>query len=102
MIRRAATPEAKRSLEAPVEPEWDQVKAGPDLARLREDHGVRSVLCEGGPTLNTHLLAAGLVDELFLSVDPVLVGGEDALTIVAGRPPARASAAASASMSAWG
>jgi riboflavin-specific deaminase-like protein len=56
------------------------------LARLREEHGVRSVLCEGGPTLNTHLLAAGLVDELFLSVDPVLVGGENALTIVAGKP----------------
>jgi riboflavin-specific deaminase-like protein len=56
------------------------------LARLRDEHGVRSVLCEGGPTLNMHLLAAGLVDELFLSVDPVLVGGEDALTIVAGRP----------------
>ena len=37
------------------------------LARLREEHGVRSVLCEGGPTLNSHLLAAGLVDELFLS-----------------------------------
>jgi riboflavin-specific deaminase-like protein len=63
------------------------------LARLREEHGVRSVLCEGGPTLNMHLLAAGLVDELFLSVDPVLVGGEDALTIVAGRPLARPIAA---------
>jgi len=56
------------------------------LARLREDRGVRSILCEGGPTLNSHLLAAGLVDELFLSIDPVFVGGADALTLVAGRP----------------
>lgn len=56
------------------------------LARLREHHGVRSVLCEGGPTLNSHLLAAGVVDELFLSVSPKIVGGSDALTIVAGRP----------------
>lgn len=56
------------------------------LARLREEKGVRSVLCEGGPTLNSHLLAAGLVDELFLSVSPQLVGGMGQLTIVAGRP----------------
>jgi len=56
------------------------------LARLHEGHGVRSVLCEGGPTLNSHLLAAGAVDELFLSLSPKLVGGLDGLTIVAGRP----------------
>lgn len=55
------------------------------LARLRDEHGVRSVLCEGGPTLNSHLLAAGLVDELFLALSPKLVGGAQALTIVAGR-----------------
>ena len=46
---------------------------------------MRSVLCEGGPTLNSHLLAAGLVDELFLALSPQLVGGAAALTIVAGR-----------------
>jgi riboflavin-specific deaminase-like protein len=70
----------------------DQVeyaRTGDDLpllvARLREDHGVRSVLCEGGPTLNSHLLAAGLVDELFLTLNPKLAGGASALTIVAGR-----------------
>ncbi len=55
------------------------------MARLREEHGVRSVLCEGGPTLNSHLLAAGLVDELFLTLNPKLAGGAAALTIVAGR-----------------
>ena len=46
---------------------------------------MRSVLCEGGPTLNAHLLAAGLVDELFLSISPQLIGGDPALTIVGGR-----------------
>ena len=56
------------------------------LARLRSEHGIRSVLCEGGPTLNSHLLAAGLVDELFLTLDPMVVGGADALTLAAGRP----------------
>ena len=55
------------------------------MAQLREDHGVRSVLCEGGPTLNSFLIAAGLVDELFLTLNPKLAGGADALTIVAGR-----------------
>ena len=55
------------------------------MARLREQHGVRSVLCEGGPTLNSYLLAAGLVDELWLTLNPKLAGGAAALTIVAGR-----------------
>jgi riboflavin-specific deaminase-like protein len=55
------------------------------LARLREVHGVRSVLCEGGPTLNSYLMAAGLIDELFLSVSPQILGGAGALTIVGGR-----------------
>ena len=70
----------------------DQVtyeRTGDDLpllmARLREHHGVRSVLCEGGPTLNSYLLAAGLVDELWLTLNPKLAGGAAALTIVAGR-----------------
>jgi riboflavin-specific deaminase-like protein len=67
----------------------DYLRVGDDLpvlmARLREDYGVRSVLCEGGPTLNSHLLAAALVDELFLTLHPKLTGGAAALTIVAGR-----------------
>src|ERR671914_2043765 len=70
----------------------DQVeyaRVGDDLpllmARLREEHGVRSILCEGGPTLNSHLLAAGVVDELFLSLSPRLVGGTEEITIVSGR-----------------
>jgi riboflavin-specific deaminase-like protein len=70
---------------APIE----YLRVGDDLpllmARLREDHGVRSILCEGGPTLNSFLLAAGLVDELFLTLHPKLSGGAAALTIVAGR-----------------
>ena len=56
---------------------------GPLVGRLRDEFGVRSILCEGGPTLNSSLLREGLVDELFLTVSPMLVGG-DAITIVAG------------------
>ena len=51
-----------------------------DLAR----RGARRVVCEGGPTLNASLFAAGLIDEVFLTVAPKLVGGEDPLTIVKG------------------
>ncbi|HEY1276713.1 MAG TPA: dihydrofolate reductase family protein [Thermoleophilaceae bacterium] len=70
-------------------PQVEYLRVGDDLpllaARLRSDHGVRSVLCEGGPTLNSFLLAADLVDELFLTLNPKLAGGASALTIVAGR-----------------
>lgn len=52
------------------------------------DRGLGRVLCEGGPGLNHDLLAAGLVDDLFVTVAPQLVGG-DAAGIVAGRLPTR-------------
>jgi riboflavin-specific deaminase-like protein len=52
------------------------------LARLRSDHGVRSILCEGGPRLNASLLAGGLIDELFLTTGPLLAAGAGALSII--------------------
>ena len=52
------------------------------MQRVRTEHGVRSVLCEGGPTLNAGLLAAGVVDELFLTLSPLLAATADPLTIV--------------------
>ena len=74
---------------AGVGPQVAYERLGDDLpllmARLRSDHGVRSVLCEGGPTLNSHLFAASLVDELFLTLHPKIAGGAATLTIVAGR-----------------
>ena len=58
------------------------------LAELRERFEVRSLLCEGGPHLNAYLLAAGLVDELFLTLSPKLAGGDpmsgESLRIIAG------------------
>lgn len=38
--------------------------------------GYRHVLAEGGPTLNPNLIDAGILDELCLSVSPMLVGGD--------------------------
>jgi riboflavin biosynthesis pyrimidine reductase len=49
--------------------------------RLREEHGVRSLLCEGGAVLLGALLRAGLVDELFLCLAPILTGGEGQVTV---------------------
>jgi riboflavin biosynthesis pyrimidine reductase len=46
------------------------------LEQLSERFGVRLLLCEGGPHLAHELVAGGLLDELFLSIAPELVGGE--------------------------
>ena len=57
-----------------------------DLARALDalyELGARSVLAEGGPTLNGQLASAGLLDELCLTVAPWQVGG-DAKRILAG------------------
>jgi len=57
-----------------------------DLARALDALGARgwrAVLCEGGPTLNGQLAAAGLLDELCLTLSPRLVGG-DAKRLLAG------------------
>ena len=62
------------------------------FSRLRLEHGVRSLLCEGGPTLNRGLLDAGVVDELFVTLSPLLAGGEPPFALLAGAvldPPAR-------------
>ncbi len=53
---------------------------GVDLDRalgwLLTERGVRSVLCEGGPTLHGRLREGGLADELFLTIAPKIAGGE--------------------------
>jgi diaminohydroxyphosphoribosylaminopyrimidine deaminase / 5-amino-6-(5-phosphoribosylamino)uracil reductase len=54
-----------------------ELHSGPldeELRALAAD-GVRSLLLEGGPTLATAFLSAGLVDKLLLFVAPVLAGG---------------------------
>jgi riboflavin-specific deaminase-like protein len=53
---------------------------------LRTDYGVRSILCEGGPHLNSSLLRENLVDELFLCVSPRIAGTPDQPASVEGPP----------------
>jgi riboflavin biosynthesis pyrimidine reductase len=47
------------------------------------ERGFAQVLAEGGPSLNGQLAAAGLLDELCLTLSPLLAGG-DAKRILAG------------------
>ena len=53
----------------------DELDLAAGVERLRSAHGVRAMLHEGGPTLLAAMLAPGLVDELFLTISPMLVGG---------------------------
>jgi riboflavin biosynthesis pyrimidine reductase len=61
-------------------PHAEVISAGTDavdlpraLAALRR-HGVRVLVCEGGPLLNAELLEHGLVDELCVTYAPFLGG----------------------------
>ncbi len=50
--------------------DWDEGLRG--LAGL----GLTRISCEGGPNINGALLDAGLIDEVFLTIAPTLVGGD--------------------------
>ena len=66
--------ELRRSLGLRPQPEVDR----PVAARRPRDHRRRAarrrILCEGGPTLFGALLADKLVDEVFLTLSPLLAG----------------------------
>jgi len=51
------------------------------LRHLREHYEVRSVICEGGPSLFRSLLAKNLVDEINLTLCPLVFGGAGAPTL---------------------
>lgn len=47
------------------------------LRAARERYGIRSIVCEGGPTLYGALLNEDLVDELFLTIAPVYASDDE-------------------------
>jgi 5-amino-6-(5-phosphoribosylamino)uracil reductase len=91
-------PEARIVVFTPTEVEVDECAAAVEvvlldpgeltlttiLRRLRADHGIRTLLCEGGPTMFGALLHEGVVDELFLTLAPKLSGGGRGPTITSG------------------
>jgi riboflavin biosynthesis pyrimidine reductase len=62
------------------------------VSELRSAYRADTILCEGGPTLAGSLFAAGVVDELWLTIGPRAGGGAPGPRILAGpalEPPAR-------------
>jgi riboflavin biosynthesis pyrimidine reductase len=74
----AEAPEVAADVELVAETELAAV-----LADLRA-RGVRRLLCEGGPTVNRALLEAGALDELYLTLSPVLSGDTGPSIVAAG------------------
>jgi 2,5-diamino-6-(ribosylamino)-4(3H)-pyrimidinone 5'-phosphate reductase len=78
--RRAALAAHAQLLVAPAdEPDLTWV-----MRTLREAHGVRYLLVEGGPNVNGQLFASGLVDEICWTLGPKIIGGGESLTLVDG------------------
>jgi len=96
-----AEPSARVVLFTPVAPDLSAVTAAVSvhltdpqrvdplhtaLRVLAEEHGVRLLLCEGGPTLFASLVREGVADELFLTLVPKLAGGDSGPSVTAGPP----------------
>ena len=52
---------------------------------LKNDFGVKRLLCEGGGELNDALFRANLIDEIHLTICPKIFGGRNAPTISDGQ-----------------
>jgi len=79
-------PDAGEPPEVPAPVEVVRLEV-PGLTEMLADlsaRGVRALLSEAGPTLHGALLAAGMVDELFLTVTPLITGDGDEPNIVEG------------------
>ena len=73
-------------MRAPADP-TGAVDLDAALRTLKAERGVESLVVEGGPGLNHALISRNLVDELFLTVAPELLGGTAARTLTLLRGP---------------
>jgi riboflavin biosynthesis pyrimidine reductase len=86
MLTVSSAPEVNRARAAEVA---DVIVTGendvdlPDAVRALGSLGAKSVLAEGGPSLNGELARAGLLDELCVTLSPLLASG-DAKRIISG------------------
>lgn len=62
----------------------ERVDLGQALGIMRARHGIRVVVCEGGPRLTHDLVAGGYLDELFITLAPKLGGDREALRLLDG------------------
>jgi riboflavin biosynthesis pyrimidine reductase len=89
-LARSAPAERRRAIEATGRPvvQVPVRTAIPAMLRhMRQELGAEVLLVEGGPTLNAQLVHLGFVDEFFVSIGPVIVGGRDTKTPVTGDKP---------------
>ena len=54
------------------------------LLKILEKKGLRTILVEGGGTVNWQFIKDGLFDEILLTIAPVVIGGTKAITLVQG------------------
>ena len=55
-----------------------------ELFSLLYERGIERIMVEGGATINWSLVRQGLVDEIYVFVGPMLIGGESAPTLLDG------------------
>lgn len=86
----AVSGEAPKERLADLASRCEIIKCGGDRVNLREllsklsEKGVRTLLVEGGGTLNWSMVHEGLVDEIFVYMGALVIGGKDAPTPVDG------------------
>ena len=74
-----------------LSPQCEIIKCGferVDLAELMAllyDRGIKRLMVEGGARLNWSLIEQGLVDELYVYIGGMIIGGESAPTLVDGQ-----------------
>ena len=56
-----------------------------NLFKQLEKMGLKKIIVEGGGEINWSVLKLGLVDELVVTISPVVIGGRDAITLVEGK-----------------
>jgi len=89
------TAQAPENVRAEVAKHADVIVAGQVAVDMNaavealHDHGHQRILAEGGPGILTQLIAAGLLDELCLTISPLLAG-PGAPRILSGSPMAKA------------
>jgi riboflavin biosynthesis pyrimidine reductase len=69
----AEPPKTATPVELVRQPEKVDMAAA--LRHLREECGIGTLLCEGGPRIHAQIQRDGLADELFLTIAPKLAGG---------------------------